>query len=365
MTEPFRLLDIPPIDSPDNSEHGWKYEALHRLVEANSLSTQGNTDLVPSVQSLVADRANQLYFDSTWVLAVRGSDDAPEEVGWARVGLRLHEDLDKAHLAVVVHPLARRQGIGSALLGWGETYIAEAGRTLVFGGAVYGAKDDHEPYLVTKEGSMVPTTAVGVSFAMNRGYEVAQAQRRSVLTVPLDPTVEAGLMGEALPRTTGYRLHTWYCEIPQEWKDSFARLKEAFSLDAPQGGLQFEQEHWNRDRVDQMVREILRQGDLFVMTAAEHVATREIVGFTELRWPVEPGQEAAEQWFTIVSGEHRGHRLGMWMKLVNAAELMAHCPGIRRIHTDNAQENAHMLGINVAMGFYSDGGEALMVKHLS
>ena len=365
MSQPYRFLDIPLIDSPDDDQHGWKYEAVHRLIAANRMNIRGNTDLAPSVQSLITDRASQLFFDNTWVLAVQGPDDAPEEVGWARVGLTLHEDLDKAHLAVCVHPLKRRQGIGSALLAWGEQLIADAGRTLIFGGAMYGPGEDHEPYLTTSEGSTVPTTASGVSFSMNRGYEVAQAQLQSVLAVPLRPSLASELMAQTLPHTTGYKLHTWYCEIPQEWKDSFANLKEAFSLDAPQGGLQFEQEHWDVDRVDQMVQEVLSQGDLFVMTAAEHIDTSEIVGFTELRWSAQPGEEAAEQWFTIVSSQHRGHRLGMWMKLVNLDAFMSRCPGVRRVYTDNAQENAHMLAINVAMGFQPGGGEALIVKNLS
>ena len=363
MTEPFQLVDIPPIDSPDN-EHGWKYEAVHRLITANRLASQGNTDLVASVQSLIADRASQLYQDQQWVLAVRGPEDAPEELGWAWVGFTIHEDLDKAQLQVSVHPEMRRQGIGSALLAWGEALISQTTRTLMFGGAVYEDKADHEPYFTTPEGSTVPTTAPSVTFSINRGYEIAQAERRSVLDVPMDPALTTQLMEQTLPHTAGYRLHTWSNTIPQEWKEPFARLKEEYSTDVPQGALQFEQEHWNPDRVDQMVREILDQGNLFVMTAAEHIATGELAGFTEFRWPAQPG-EAAEQWFTVVLREHRGHRLGMWMKLVNLSELIRRHPEIRRIHTDNAQENAHMLAINIAMGFRPNGGTALMVKHLS
>jgi len=353
MIEPLHLLDIPA-----DAEHGWKYEAVHRLIVASRLDSQGNTDLVPSVRSLAADRANRLYCEQQWILAVQGS----QEVGWAQVGLPIHEDREKASISVSVHPRMRRQGIGSALLDWGETLIAHANRTVMFSSVVYTPAEDHEPYLTTEEGSRVPVGAASVAFSRKKGYALAHAERRSVLNVPMDPSLTQHLMEQTLPHTEGYRLHTWYDTIPQEWKEPFARLKEAFSSDAPQGALQFEQEHWNTERVDQMVRDIHGQENFFVMTAAEHVATGELAGFTELRWPQTPGEQAAEQWFTIVSRAHRGHRLGMWMKLANLGELTSRCPEIRRVHTDNAQENSHMLAINIAMGFTPNGGNALMTK---
>ena len=365
MTPPFRLLDIPAIDSPDDAEHGWKYEAVHRLAIANRLVVQGNTDQVPSVQSFIADRASQLYQEQQWVLAVQGPQDAPQEVGWAWVGLPIYEDLDKAQIQMVVHPEMRCRGIGSALLAWGEDLIAQAGRTLIFSGATYGTSDDHEPYLITEQGTTAPIEAPCVCFPRKRGYEVAQTERRSVLTVPLEADLAGRLMAQTEPYTSDYLLHTWFCEIPEEWKDSFVRLKETFSVDTPQGTVEFDQEVWNRDRVDRMVQEILDQGDVFLMTVAEHIASGELAGFTELRWPRESGGEAASQWFTLVSREHRGHRLGMWMKLVNTEELTIRRPEIRRVHTENAQENAHMLAINIAMGFQPNGGIALMTKNLS
>jgi len=358
MTEPFRLLDIPPIDSSDDRQHGWKYEALHRLITADQMATHGRADEIPSVRKLIATRANQVYQKQHWVLAVQGP-----EVGWASVILPIAEDRDKAQLGVCVDPARRRQGIGSALLAWGEDLIAKSGRTLVFAEITYGAGDDHEPYMETSQAAKVPLMSESVSFPLKRGYEVTHAQRRSVLDVPMDPRLFAQLMADTARYRSGYRLHTWFCEIPRQWKDSFAQLKEDFCRDAPQGTIPLDHQTWNHERINQMVRETLDAGNVFLMTAVEHEATGELVGFTELRWPAEP-DEAAEQWFTIVSGKHRGHRLGMWVKLANAAELVGRCPGIRRIHTDNAQENAHMLGINIAMGFRPDGGIALMAKRL-
>ena len=59
----------------------------------------------------------------------------------------------------------------------------------------------------------------------------------------------------------------------------------------------------------------------------------------------------AWQWQTIVLPEHRGHRLGMLVKVANLDHLRAHEPAVTVIHTGNADSNAPMLRVNVAMGF--------------
>ena len=47
----------------------------------------------------------------------------------------------------------------------------------------------------------------------------------------------------------------------------------------------------------------------------------------------------------------RGLGLGKWLKAAMLKHVQAHCPGARWIQTNNADENAAMLGINVKMGF--------------
>jgi hypothetical protein len=53
----------------------------------------------------------------------------------------------------------------------------------------------------------------------------------------------------------------------------------------------------------------------------------------------------------LVLREHRGHRLGMWIKAANLRALLAQFPAIRRVSTFNAQSNGPMLRVNRAMGF--------------
>ena len=59
----------------------------------------------------------------------------------------------------------------------------------------------------------------------------------------------------------------------------------------------------------------------------------------------------AEQMDTLVLREHRGHRLGMLLKLTNLRELTTRFPSCDRVETVNAEENRPMLDMNDSIGF--------------
>ena len=49
--------------------------------------------------------------------------------------------------------------------------------------------------------------------------------------------------------------------------------------------------------------------------------------------------------------KHRGHRLGLLVKIAMLDLLAAHQPAVRHIETGNAGGNAHMIAINEQLGF--------------
>ena len=49
--------------------------------------------------------------------------------------------------------------------------------------------------------------------------------------------------------------------------------------------------------------------------------------------------------------EHRGHRLGMAVKIRGLQELAKVAPRAKRIQTTNAEQNAQMVAVNVEVGF--------------
>ena len=62
--------------------------------------------------------------------------------------------------------------------------------------------------------------------------------------------------------------------------------------------------------------------------------------------------------------EHRGHRLGLAVKLANVDALGAIFPSVRLIETANAQENAPMIAVNEMMGFEVAADTTLWEKTL-
>ena len=60
--------------------------------------------------------------------------------------------------------------------------------------------------------------------------------------------------------------------------------------------------------------------------------------------------------------EHRGHRLGMLLKIANLQLLQEAAPGHPSVLTWNAEENRPMLGVNEAVGFVPIGYEGAWAK---
>ena len=59
----------------------------------------------------------------------------------------------------------------------------------------------------------------------------------------------------------------------------------------------------------------------------------------------------ASQGDTLVAPAHRGHRLGLWIKLANLELLLREHPEVRAIDTFNADDNRWMVAINEQLGF--------------
>jgi hypothetical protein len=63
------------------------------------------------------------------------------------------------------------------------------------------------------------------------------------------------------------------------------------------------------------------------------------------------GDTMAHQMGTLVRRDHRGHRLGAAVKVANLEALQRDRPDVTQVHTQNAEDNQWMVGINVRLGF--------------
>ena len=108
---------------------------------------------------------------------------------------------------------------------------------------------------------------------------------------------------------------------------------------------------WDARRVREMAEAVAGRGDDLYTVAA--LSGGAIAGFTEVVVPCGCTGRAA-QYDTAVVPEHRGRRLGIWVKAAMLDWLAEARPGVREIETENAGDNAHMLAVNEELGFRAE-----------
>ncbi|WP_158088680.1 GNAT family N-acetyltransferase [Thermoactinospora rubra] len=226
-----------------------------------------------------------------------------------------------------VLPRARRQGIGTALVGLARKRCREEGREALVGGS-------------RAEGP-------GPAFARAMGARPAMADSLRLLTLPVRDA--SALRAEAVRHSAGYALEQWTGPTPERLLPDLATLVNGMN-DAPVGETGMEDMVWDAERVRRYEEAVVRGGQTAFTTVARHVATGAPAAYTRLL--VEEDADGwADQEDTVVLRPHRGHRLGLLVKLANLGLLRRERPDVTRILTGNADSNTHMVAINEALGF--------------
>jgi GNAT superfamily N-acetyltransferase len=256
--------------------------------------------------------------------------DAGSAVGWYRLELPARENLDQGSLEIVVHPAERRRGIGRALLQHAAVRAAAHGRTVLNGGA--------------RDGSP------GEAFARAAGAKPGLVEVQRILDIgKLEKGRLARLRGPAERAAADYSLVSWVGPVPEEYIEQAAAVYNGMS-DAPRDP-EITHEEWDAQRVRERVNGLRPQyGMRDYAVAARHDDTGELAGLTEVSVdPADPGW--GFQVFTVVSRAHRGHRLGLLLKIAMMEFLATTEPQLERIMTWNGQDNEHMISVNEAMGY--------------
>jgi GNAT superfamily N-acetyltransferase len=196
-----------------------------------------------------------------------------------------------------------------------------------------------------------------VRFLLGRGSRLELVERGSLLPLPVDPAVLARHLAEAEARAgTEYAVLSWTGRTPARWLDDLAMLYTRMSTDAPTAGIEEPEDVWTVERLVSEQDASAAGPRVALVTAALHRPTGRLAGFTEMSVPTDPTR-AVEQDDTLVLREHRGHRLGMLLKVANLRQLALHFPEQTAVTTFNAEENRYMLDVNEALGFTPMGYE--------
>ncbi len=326
------------VDALDPGQHDRLREWVG-VIAAVERAEFGDLEAAWTFDDTLAAAANQQDHRTTALAAVL----AGRVVGAAEVRMHLRDNTHRLDVSLMVHPDSRRLGVGSALLTEVERMARAAGRTVV-GGESQAA--------TSATGEALPSQERTSAFAARHGYSAANVELRSVLDVDGSPLLArlAGLDREVAQHATGYVVETVVGELPGSWLADQADLERTLSIDIPMGEVVVEPEVWDAERAGRAVAFDLATGRLRVQSVARYLGTGRIVAYTVLLGP-SAGSTTAFQEGTLVARGHRGHRLGLAVKLACLRRLLAERPDVRRVSTWNAEDNAAMLRVNRALGY--------------
>lgn len=269
--------------------------------------------------------------DGSYVLVSALEDGAT--VGAGRVYLPLRDNHHAADLELHVAPGHRRRGVGSAVLAELERVATDGGRTTMLGAT-------HTP---------VDADGAGPVFSAARGYRVASIQETKVLDLTAAPTSWHALDAEVESRRGEYRVALLDGPIPEERAEDFCTLLTEFLGEVPTGDLDVQREHWTPDRLRAHEARMTAIGREMVIAVAI-APDGHFCGFSDVLVELADPRHGSVA-VTLVLPGHRGHRLGLGMKLLTHRRLVEKFPGCVYVDTINAGVNQWMNAINDRLGY--------------
>lgn len=338
-------VEIRELGIPE-SEGALGWDELVAYAEASNAVVQqeiGVADLDERPEQ-VRSRLSDPYSISRLFGAYRGD----QLVGFGETSVEREQTVGWLWAGVVA--AERGRGLGSQLMTVLTDAARQAGATTLQAGT-YHADLDSEPRLASPAGpGSIPAGAPTTKFLLAKGFRLGQVEIMSACDLPVPDDLLTGLLGAARP-ADDYELVDWTGPTPEDLVDGYARLRTAVSTAVPSGELTEEEQVWDADRVRNRDERNVLAGLITHVSVARHRPTGDLVAFTGLSRPAAADGRAVNQGYTMVLPDHRGHNLGLRIKINNLRRLMGVDHRAARIITGNAGENEAMLRINRALGF--------------
>jgi len=233
-------------------------------------------------------------------------------------------------IELLVHPAARRRGLGRRLL------------------ATAARRANQEGF--SSLGVEVVGGTPAVPFFQAMGFTQEYVETRSVLQLS---TVEWGALGEmARGISAGYRVEFHPGGPPDELLTAYARAKSELR-DIEEAELDLRPSSYDPQRLRDSLDCLHRRGMKPYIVLAIHEPTGEVAGLTEVVVPAQHPARA-DQYDTVVTQRHRGYGIDRAIKSRMLFELRRAEPKLQEVQTWNAQSNESMIKVNGELGFLPD-----------
>lgn len=254
-------------------------------------------------------------------------------VGSARLWFFRYDNTHLAEAGIWVVPQARRRGVGRALLAEVERRTRADGRTAVIGSAFAPVEAD----------------SPGSRFAEALGYPVGSHEETKVVDLKAAPSGWGALEDEVAAALGDYCVEVFDERLPEAHVSGFCALLSAFLGEVPVGDLDLHDAAWTPERLRENEEHAVATGRCRVVAVAV-APDGNLVGFSDASVHRADPRHASVGGTLVLPG-HRGHRLGLAMKLLTHRRVAELFPECGYVETGNAGVNAPMNTVNERMGY--------------
>jgi GNAT superfamily N-acetyltransferase len=232
---------------------------------------------------------------------------------------------------IIVHPKARRVGLGRALL----TEVVRRANSEGF----------------TALGVEVPGETTAIEFYEKFGFSRAFTEIRSVLNLASVDWYNLGDVAAGIG--AGYKVDFYAGGPSEELYSAYAAAKAEVRESYDLGDLELRPSSYEPQRLRASIDTLAARGLKLYVVVAVHEKTGEVAGLTEVVVP-QQHPTRADQYDTVVVPKHRGYGVGRAIKARMLFELRSAEPGLTQVQTWNATVNEPLIRVNQELGFVVD-----------